>query len=126
MATKKKSTKVAEPTVVVESPKVYRTADALIVLIEEVAALFPETSYELGLPNKWGVIGHVTFETHGIEGLFELLGLLTSDPRVMAVTTDARESLVEVGLHPSLRTMDSKEPFGLGDAWVILSEEDEQ
>lgn len=108
----------------VRSPAAYRTADALLTLIEEVTTLFPETSYEVGNPNKWGVISTVTFSTGGIDGLAELLTLIASDVRVKEITEDSAESLTEIDLYPSLRTMDNRDSFGLGDAWVVLSEDE--
>ena len=102
-----------------------RTADGVLTLIDEVSDLFPETSYELGSPNQWGVISSVTFEVAGLEGLPELLSLVETDARVKEITEDDKEGLVEISLHPSFRTMDIREQYGLAEAWMVLCEEED-
>ena len=102
-----------------------RTAGALVALIEEVTELFPEVTYEKGNPEAWRVISRVTFEVGEVEGLVSLLNLLLADTRVMALTIDSQENLVEVALKHSFRTMDIRDSFGLAEAWMILIEEDE-
>ena len=64
-------------------------------------------------------------EVGEVEGLVSLLNLLLADTRVMALTIDSQENLVEVALKHSFRTMDIRDSFGLAEAWMILIEEDE-
>lgn len=99
-----------------------RNARSLDVLIKEVTDLFPETPYEVGKPGQWNVRTSVVFETGGVEGLVDLLVLLAADERVEEITEDSREGLLEVALYPSLRSMDSRESFGLAETWSVLTD----
>lgn len=103
-----------------------RNAYALDTLIEEVTDLFPETTYEVGEPTQWNARTSVVFVTDGIEGLAGLLPLLASDERVKEITEDEKEGLVEIALLPSLRSMDGRHPFGLAEAWGVISEDNDE
>lgn len=100
-----------------------RHAYAMKVLVSEVTGLFPEITYEFGVPRAWGAITTVIFEVDHVEGAADLLRLVSNDERVESATYDHREGLFEIALRPSLRTMDSREPFGLPEAWSVMVEE---
>lgn len=100
-----------------------RHAYAMEVLVSEVTGLFPEITYEFGVPRAWGAITTVIFEVDHVEGAADLLRLVSNDERVESATYDHREGLFEIALRPSLRTMDSREPFGLPEAWSVMVEE---
>lgn len=143
MATKRNTKKTTKPEAEVKGPKPMddsapegprptvqvrpaRDANSLIALIKEVTDLFPETTYEKGEPNGWNARSSVTFETSGIAGLMDLLVFTSQDERVEFVETDSKEGLVQVSLKPSLRTMDSHEPFGLDEVWGIIGDRYEE
>lgn len=139
MATKKRAQKPAEAAGAPSKPEMdpsapesltpgvtvrkARLAYSVETLIEEVMDLFPETTYEPSDMNVWGARDGVTFVTDGIDGLGDLLRLLASDTRVKEITSDSTEGLVDVQMHGSLRTMDSREPFGLSEIWGVLCEQ---
>lgn len=100
-----------------------RNAYALDVLIEEVLALFPETTYEVSGRDGRNTALHVQFYAED-EDLWTLLGLLDNDPRIEEVLFEESDRLVLVALRPNLRTQDSRDPFGLDDAYLTLTEED--
>lgn len=97
-----------------------RNAYALDTLITEVMDLFPETTYEVSGRDLRGVALHVQFFIEH-EGLAALLTLLDSDPRVEEVVRDDEEVLV--ALRSSARTQDSRDSFGLTEAWEVIAED---
>lgn len=99
-----------------------RLAYALKTLIAEVSELFPETIYEVGDYDERNAALGVVFYTEGEPGLEALLDLVRDDQRVREVLI-RQDAEVAVHLHPSARTKDLRDPFGLGDAWAVLSEE---
>lgn len=106
-----------------------RSVYALDTLVEEVKALFPETTYEVsnfdGRNAAHDVQFQITSEADNA-ALPELLGLAipASDPRVEEILLDAEDGLLLVSFYKNARVQDSREPFGLNDAWAILGEED--
>ena len=98
-----------------------RVAYALETLIDEVTSLFPETTYDIIDRNGRGTGVSASFSTHECDGLKDLL-LLIEDPRIEGVVYDHREAIAFVAVWNNPRTMDSREPFNLADAWLVLSE----
>lgn len=99
-----------------------RDCYAALTLIKEVTDLFPEVTYETGGRNGRNVALDVTFADGETPDLYPLLALIESDARVSGVTSDHAEGLVHVSFHNSLRTQDSRAPFGLVEAHRILAE----
>lgn len=101
-------------------PNAKRECYALKTLVAEVEALFPETVYEASGYDGRNTALDVTFAVYESPGLAELLSLVKSDERVMDVTEEDGHVLVE--FHPWARTQDSREPFNLASAWLVLAE----
>lgn len=130
--TKKPVAKVTE-NAVVEHPPIAssttgnnpRLAYALVTLINEVKGLFPEVTYSaLGYDGRNTALG-VDFDTPTEQaGLPDLLNLIASDPRVRSVTRQSSSSTV-VFLRSDPRTQDSRDPFDLNRAWLVLSEDEQ-
>lgn len=97
-----------------------RVALSLTTLIDEVQALFPETTHEVIDFNGRKVGYSVSFATHESPGLADLI-LLISDPRVEGTIYDPKEELAFVSLHNNPRSMDSRDPFNLAEAWEVLA-----
>lgn len=103
-----------------------RNAHGLAVLIKEVLDLFPETPYETSGMDGRNTALDVSFDFTGLDSqdrvdAISLLLVLTDD-RIRAV--DAEDGLVLVQFHSNPRIQDSREPFGLDDAWIVLTEGD--
>lgn len=99
-----------------------RNAYSVDTLIAEVTDLFPEVTYETSNPDWRNANTDVTFDDVTDEGLVSLLrALAETDPRVAEVITEETRVLVSVKQNP--RTQDSREPFGLADAWMVLVED---
>lgn len=99
-----------------------RNAYALDTLIEEVLALFPETTHEVSGRNQFNTHLHVSFHTEEFERLDELLALVEGDHRVEEVLMEAEDRTILVALRPNMRTQDSRDSFGLAEAWDVLAE----
>lgn len=99
-----------------------RNAYALDVLIGEVLEVFPETTFEVSGVNRFNTALHVAFHPEEFERLDELLALVEDDPRVEEVLAEPEDHTILVCLHANLRLQDSRELFGLSEAWVILAE----
>lgn len=99
-----------------------RACYAAQTLADEVLALF-EVHTEFGEPNARNVALRVGFVDSKYPDLYSLLVLTESDERVLAVDSDGDSVLVS--FHNSLRTQDSRAPFGLAEAYDILSANDE-
>lgn len=97
-----------------------RNGYAMQTLIDEMVDLFPDLPYETSEPREFNVRTLVTFkEPH----LSALLLLIQGDPRVADVRPDPEAGETSVEFHASLRTQDSRDPFGLAEAYAILAED---
>lgn len=121
---------VANPEPITSTARVCYAAKTLL---SEVAALFPDATYEDGERNGRGVLIGLTFELASLsEGdaidLSTLLNLLSDpahneDPRIESVTEDEEEQLIGVAFRNDPRFYDLREPFGLADAMLVLAGE---
>lgn len=107
-----------------------RVCWAIKTLVEEVHALFPETTVEYGDYDGRSAALSVTFsltplpsedDQIDLSNLFDILG---TDERVSRVErSDVMEVYVLMRSNP--RTQDNRDPFGLADAYLILSGDDD-
>lgn len=103
-----------------------RLAYALETLIAEVMELFPETLHEVSNYNGRNVALDVRFHSEDdFDDLSTLLRLVADDARVAEVLVDEDDSYVLVALRPNPRTQDLRDPFNLGDALLVLAENEE-
>lgn len=110
-----------------------RNCWALKTLVTEFRELFPETATEYSDRDGRNTALSVTFDLTGIpEGdrqsaalLLELLNdpAHNEDKRIEYVLVEDEQALVKMRANP--RTQDSREPFGLTDAYEVLAGEDE-
>lgn len=110
---------------------------AIKTLVEEFRALFPETPVEYSNYNQFDTALDVTFdlsmlepvEVYDVAMMFNLLGdpATNRDPRIDVVITggEHHEAQVLVSMRANARTQDSREPFGLADAWSVLTGEEQ-
>lgn len=97
-----------------------RNVYALDTLVKEVVALFSETTYEVSNRTRFNAALDVQFDTHESSGLSVLLSLVEDDERVAEVVVDVDDVLVRFRGNPRLQ--DSREPFGLAEAWSVMNE----
>lgn len=102
-----------------------RTCYAIQTLVAEVDALFPDVPTESSNYDGRNTALDVTFDLTPHDDaerayLRALLGMIQRDPRVQEVIYD--DTLVLVSMHSNPVTQDSREPFGLDDAYEILIE----
>lgn len=109
-----------------------RVCYAARTLASEVEALFPETPVEYSNVDGRNTALDVTFDLTVLDeadrdDLTRVLNLVDSDPRVDLVIAGGaeHEGQVLVSFKSSLRTQDSREPFGLADAFSVLIDSDE-
>lgn len=105
-----------------------RVAYALATLVEEFNDLFPETPVEYGDVDGRNTALSATFDLTVLdaserETAASLLELVETDARVSEVIV--QDDLVLVSMKSSPRTQDLRDPFGLGDTYLILTEERE-
>lgn len=104
-----------------------RAAWGVRTLIEEVHALFPETPYEVSGYNGRNVGLDVQFDFTSLDSQDRAdactLLILMGDTRVWQADVEDGAALVQFNNNP--RTYDSRESFGLADAYLILAESDE-
>jgi hypothetical protein len=98
-------------------------------LVAEVLELFPETPVEYSNPDGRNTALDVSFDTtvhDTLDGelLATVLDLSRSDSRIKDI--DGEDGQVIVSFKSNPRTQDSREPFGLGDALLVLDEEQDQ
>lgn len=104
-----------------------RNCYALTQLIDEFTALFPETPIVVKDRDGRGVAFTVEFNLeyvprHESLSAGDLLLSTVLDPRVAYVNRDAIEAnLVEITIARNARTQDSREEFGLADAWELFN-----
>lgn len=109
-----------------------RVCYAVETLVAEFRALFPETPVEYievnGRNTALGVVFDLTTldaDTARIDAgqLLRLLGdeAYNDDPRIATVVVDNDTETAAVVMHNNPRTQDSREPFGLADAWSVLT-----
>lgn len=103
-----------------------RECYAMMTLRSEVETLFPETSISFGDPDGWGVKHEIIFDMSMLdEAEFKSASLLLSmsllDDRVVAFAKDEEEQSMAVEFVTDRRYRDSRETFGLDDAWLILT-----
>lgn len=110
-----------------------RVCWAIKTLVAEVTNLFPETTVEYSNYDGRNTALDATFDISMLDAdtdrvdAMNLLALLGDpaynvDPRVDYVITSAEDAAVLVSMKASLRTQDSREPFGLADAYEIFAE----
>lgn len=102
-----------------------RVCHGIKTLVAEFNELFPETTVEYSNYEKYNTATDVTFDMTAIpedgrEQATQLLKLTELDTRVDYVLTS--DEGVLVSFKPSLRTQDSRDPFGLGTAWLLLAD----
>lgn len=104
-----------------------RNAYALDTLVTEVLELFPETevTYSNYTGRNVALTGTfmVTVEANNGE-LAELLGQLAGDARISRADWDSVAGAMVVEFNKNARTQDSREPFGVGEAFLTLVDED--
>lgn len=103
-----------------------RNCYALSTLVTEFRDLFPETPIETSNYTGLNVALDVTFDLTVLDNddailATQLLGLVENDSRVERVVSEDTQTLVS--FFASFRTQDSREPFNLGDAYMVLVEE---
>lgn len=104
-----------------------RACYAIKTLIKEVNDLFPETTHTVGNYSGRNVGLSVAFDLSELDdedqiAVTDLFKILDSDIRVAGIVTDTENSVVTISMKPSARTQDSRDSFGLGVAWEILTE----
>lgn len=111
------------------SANTQRVCWAIKTLVAEVHSLFPEVPVEYsnydGRNTALDVMFDLTeLDEAGRTDLANLVEMAVSDERVAHVHIQQEVSVL-VSMHPRPRTQDSREPFGLPDAYLILAGEDE-
>lgn len=103
---------------------------AMKTLINEVHSLFPETPYEVSNIDGRNTALDVTFDLTVLEDVDHatMIALLTlfdlaEEPRIEQIISEDESILVSFKSNP--RTQDSREPFGLVEAYAVLVEEDD-
>lgn len=109
-----------------------RVCYALVTLVSEVSEMFPEVPVEYSNVNGRNTSLDATFDLTPLDvqdrglfsDLFRLLGdsAYNEDRRVAEVVVDGDQVLVSMRNDP--RTMDSREPFGMADALLVLADEE--
>lgn len=104
-----------------------RVAYALQTLEAEVEHLFPEVPKEHASVDGRNTALEVVFDTTSLDneerGVFvTLLDCIEHDPRVKSLTFDAETGGFSLLLHSNARTQDSRDPFNLNEAYLILIE----
>ena len=121
--------------VLVGTPQInrQRVCWAAKTLVAEVDELFPETPVEYSNYNGRNTALDVTFDFTVLDlpdrdTAIALLELLSTDSRVDEVIEGGAQmdAQVLVSFKPNATTQDSREPFGLGDALVVLDEDADQ
>jgi hypothetical protein len=98
---------------------------AIKTLVAEFLALFPETPYETDGYDGRNTALHAQFDLSVLDQperdtATALLELVETDERVAEVL--AEDDYVMVLMHSNPRTQDSRNSFGLGDAYLVLTE----
>lgn len=124
---------VPESRTAVPSTNSPRVCWALKTLVDEFRNLFPETRTEYSNYDGRNTALSVTFDLTGIPEdvrtdaalLMELLNdpAYNEDKRIEYVIIEDEHALVTMRANP--RTQDSREPFGLADAYEVLAGDDE-
>lgn len=119
---------VTEAKVGTPADNTQRVCYAAKTLVAEVEALFPETPVEYSNYDGRNTALDVQFDLTGIDAadrdtLIAMMTLfdLDDDPRINLIVSEDDSLLVS--FKASARTQDSRDPFGLADAWEILTEE---
>lgn len=104
-----------------------RVCYAAKTLVAEAHELFPETPVEYSNPDGRNTMLDVSFDltaldTNEADELTALLELVKTDARVADVLVD--DDTVLISFKASARTQDSRDSFGLADAWYVLTEGD--
>lgn len=99
---------------------------AIKTLVAEVHSLFPETPVEFSNYNGRNTALDVSFDLTTLDNddaisLIEALALTQNDERVVGVVSEDGALLVSMRANP--RTQDSREPFGVVQAYGILTDE---
>lgn len=106
----------------------HREAWALKTLVGEFSVLFPETPVEYSGIDGRNTALDASFDLTVLDEIDretarQLLYLTQADARVSSVIAEDDQVLVSIRSNP--RTQDSRETFGLTDAYLILAGEDE-
>lgn len=107
-----------------------RVCYAIKTLVAEMHALFPETPVEYSDYDGRNTALAVSFDLSPLDeetgttvlALFTLFDF-DADPRIASV--DADGPVVLISFRANARTQDSREPFGLAEAWEVLTEGDD-
>lgn len=102
-----------------------RVCYAAKTLVAEAHELFPETPVEYSNPDGRNTMLDVSFDltaldTNEADELTALLELVKTDARVSDVIVE--NDTVLISFKASARTQDSRDSFGLADAWYVLTE----
>ena len=105
-----------------------RLCYAIVTLVDEVRALYPEAPYEVSNVNGRNTALDVAFDLTAIpeddrEVLVTLLRLVEDDVRVASVDVD--ESQVLVSIKSNARKRNSRDTFDLDGAFAVLVEGEE-
>jgi len=107
-----------------------RVCWAIKTLVAEMADLFPETPVEYSNHDGRNTALDVTFDLSVLddEDRSTLIALFTlfdfnADPRIEAIIAEGQRVLVSMKANP--RTQDSRESFGLAEAWGVLTDGDD-
>lgn len=105
-----------------------RVCRAIKTLVAEVADLYPGVPYEVSNYNGRNTALDVSFDATALDNdeaitFIQLLGLVETDERVAEVVTDDNQVLISMLNSP--RTYDLTGPFGLDDAYSILTSGEE-
>lgn len=108
-----------------------RACWAVETLAEEVTALFPETAVEHSAYNGRNTALGVTFDCTMLDDedwtvARKVIGLIPVDARVQEIVVDGDQRALYVEMFANARTQDSREPFGLADAYALLIETEEE
>lgn len=125
---------IREQAVGVAAPNTQRQCWAIKTLVAEVDHLFPDTPATYGDYTTRNAALSVEFDLMGVEeparayaiDLFTMLGdsAHNEDARIASVEVVGWEVKVTMKPHPIL--MDTRDPFGLPEAWAVLFEADDE
>lgn len=99
-------------------------------LVNEFTDLFPETPVEYSNPDGRNTMLDVSFDLTAVpdsdrDAAAALLELVETDARVGSVFIESAAESLLVSFKSSARTQDSRDSFGLADAWDVLSDGEE-
>jgi hypothetical protein len=122
---------IPEASVAAPQANTGRPCWAIETLREEVQALFPETAIEYSAYNGRNTALGVTFDCAMLDDedwtiARKAVGLIPVDARVQEIVVDGDQRIIYAAMYSNARTQDSREPFGLADAYALLIEGDDE